>query len=118
MFIVLDRARRDEWRQAVAVATRDVQAGKIKTLAQLRACLQREALAEPGKQRTTPPSGNGAEPSEGEQRAQTTQLDARGSGCGARVRRGGRRRRPDGGRAGGSRDHKGSSDGPAGEQGA
>ena len=49
MLIVLDRVRKDEWRHAFAVAQRDVQAGKITTLAQLRACLQREALAEPGK---------------------------------------------------------------------
>ena len=51
MLIVLERARKDEWKHALAVATRDVQAGKIETLAQLRACLQREALAEPGRQK-------------------------------------------------------------------
>ena len=51
MQIVMDRVRKDEWRCAMAVATRDVQAGKITTLVQLRNCLQREALAEPGKQK-------------------------------------------------------------------
>jgi hypothetical protein len=49
MHIVLDRVRKDEWRYAFTIAQRDVMAGKIKTLAQLRACLQREALSEPGK---------------------------------------------------------------------
>ena len=32
MQIVMDRVRKDEWRCAMAIATRDVQAGKIKTL--------------------------------------------------------------------------------------
>jgi hypothetical protein len=49
MLIVLERARKDEWRHALAVATREVHGKKITTLAGLRACLQREALAEPGK---------------------------------------------------------------------
>ena len=49
MHIVLDRVRKDEWRFAFTIAQRDVLAGKIKTLAQLRACLQREALSEPSK---------------------------------------------------------------------
>ena len=58
MRIVLHRARKDEWRHAVAIATRDVHAGTITTLAQLRACLQREALAEPGRPRAgAAPSG-------------------------------------------------------------
>ena len=61
MLIVLDRARKDEWRHALAVATREVNAEKITTLSQLRACLQREALAEPGKQRASGSNhGNGA----------------------------------------------------------
>lgn len=66
MLIVLERVRKDEWRHALAVATRDVQAGKITTLAQLRACLQREALAEPGKQRQ---QGNGGAGAAGQQKS-------------------------------------------------
>jgi hypothetical protein len=54
MLIVLDRVRKEEWRLAYAIAQRDVQADKIKTLAQLRACLQREALAEPGRTQQRP----------------------------------------------------------------
>jgi hypothetical protein len=60
MLIVLERVRKDEWRHALAVATRDVQAGKITTLAQLRACLQREALAEPNKQKQHNSGGGSA----------------------------------------------------------
>lgn len=60
MLIVLERVRKDEWRHALAVATRDVKADKITTLAQLRACLQREALAEPGKQKASGGSGHGS----------------------------------------------------------
>lgn len=49
MNILLDRVRKEEWRYAVAVATREVQAGRVKTTAQLRALLQREAMAEPNR---------------------------------------------------------------------
>ena len=60
MLVVLDRVRKDEWRNALAVATREVQTQKITTLAQLRACLQREALAEPGKQQQRQQSSGAA----------------------------------------------------------
>ena len=53
MHLVLDRVCKSEWRYAYALATREVQAGSITTLAQLRAFLQREALAEPSKQRAS-----------------------------------------------------------------
>lgn len=66
MLIVLDRARKDEWPHALAVATREVQSGRVATLAQLRACLQREALAEPRRSQHSSSGG-------GQQKAQSVQ---------------------------------------------
>jgi hypothetical protein len=61
MHIVLHRTRAEEWRNTVAIARRDVEAGKITTLTQLRTCLQREALAEPGRQRDSGSCNSGAQ---------------------------------------------------------
>ena len=66
MRIVLERVRKEEWRFAYAAAVREVERGGVTSLAQLRAFLQREAIAEPSKlqqggqsatqQRVGPPS--------------------------------------------------------------
>ena len=70
MNIVLDRVRKEEWRFAVAVATREVQAGRVTTMAQLRALLQREALAEPNRPQR--PSGGGGGSSSAQSKPQNS----------------------------------------------
>lgn len=74
MRIVLDRARKDEWPHALAVATREVQAGRVATLAQLRACLQREALAEPRRPQQS--SGGAQQKAHGAQKRQAVRVAA------------------------------------------
>ena len=60
MNILLDRVRKEEWRYAVAAATREVQAGHVKTTAQLRALLQREAMVEPNRPQQSNGGGGGS----------------------------------------------------------
>ena len=65
MYLVLDRVRKEEWKNTVAVAIRDVENNTITTLAQLCACLRAQALGEPGKQRS---SGDGSSARTGQQK--------------------------------------------------
>lgn len=74
MRVVLDRVRRDEWRMALAVATREVQSGKVTTLNQLRAVLQREALAEPSRPQQS--SGGGQHRAQGAHKRQSVRAAA------------------------------------------
>ena len=74
MRVVLDRVRKDEWRMALAVATREVQSGKVTTLSQLRAVLQREALAEPSRPQQS--SGGGPHRAQGAHKRQSVRAAA------------------------------------------
>ena len=50
MRIFLERANRKEWPMTVVLATREVNEGRVKTVADLRAYMQKEAQTEPSKQ--------------------------------------------------------------------
>jgi hypothetical protein len=76
MKIALERVKKDEWIFTYPKAVREVEQGRITTLAGLRAFMQQEALAEPGKTRAS--SSSSSQPSSSSASSSSSNSNSRG----------------------------------------